>query len=76
MKVCRTPEEFKAWSQNLGHDHVLTTFNSYGKVEPARQASLIRGLYGGRNIAAADDPATNILRSIADLLPANFKEGA
>jgi integrase len=23
---CRTPEEYKAWSQNLGHEHVLTTF--------------------------------------------------
>lgn len=28
--VCQTPEEFKAWSQNLGHDKVLTTFLSYG----------------------------------------------
>lgn len=50
--VCRTPEQFKAWSQNLGHDHVLTTFNSYGKVEPARQAELIRGLNSDR---AADE---------------------
>lgn len=31
-RICRTPEEFKAWSQNLGHDHVLTTLTSYGKV--------------------------------------------
>ncbi len=29
--VCRTPEEFKAWSQNLGHEQVLTTFSSYGE---------------------------------------------
>ena len=28
QSVCRTPEEFKAWSQNLGHDKVLTTFLS------------------------------------------------
>jgi integrase len=51
--VCRMPEQFKAWSQNLGHDHVLTTFNSYGKVEPARQAELIRGL---NNDLAAEAP--------------------
>ncbi len=29
-RVCRTPDEFMAWSQNLGHEQVLTTFASYG----------------------------------------------
>ena len=43
-RVCRSPEEFKAWSQNLGHEHVLTTFTSYGEVPPARQAALIQQL--------------------------------
>ena len=42
--VCQTPEEFKAWSQNLGHDKVLTTFLSYGQVEGFRQGEIIRGL--------------------------------
>ena len=42
--VCQTPEEFKAWSQNLGHDKVLTTFLSYGQVESPRQGQIIRGL--------------------------------
>lgn len=41
---CRTPEEFKAWSQNLGHEKVLTTFNSYGQVALARQAEIIQSL--------------------------------
>lgn len=27
QSVCQTPEVFKAWSQNLGHDKVLTTFS-------------------------------------------------
>lgn len=40
-RICRTPEEFKAWSQNLGHEQVATTFNSYGKVPTYRQAELI-----------------------------------
>jgi integrase len=43
-RLCRTPEEFKAWSQNLGHEQVLTTFSSYGEVAYHRQAELIRGL--------------------------------
>jgi integrase/recombinase XerD len=43
-RVCVTPEEFKAWSQNLGHEQVLTTFSSYGQVGAERQAELIRRL--------------------------------
>lgn len=43
-KLCRTPEEFKAWSQNLGHEQVLTTFNSYGAVRQDRQGEIIRKL--------------------------------
>lgn len=41
---CRTPEAFKAWSQNLGHEQVLTTFTSYGTVATNRQAELITQL--------------------------------
>lgn len=43
-RVCKTPEEFKAWSQNLGHEQVLTTFASYGEVSAHRQAEIIRRL--------------------------------
>ena len=41
---CRTPEEFKAWSQNLGHQDVLTTFSSYGSVPAHRQSEIIKSL--------------------------------
>lgn len=34
---CKTLEAFKAWSQNLGHEKVLTTFYSYGQVGNQRQ---------------------------------------
>lgn len=37
-------EQFEAWSQNLGHEHCLTTFSSYGTLPPPRQAEIIRGL--------------------------------
>jgi hypothetical protein len=36
-------EQFKAWSQNLGHEQCLTTFSSYGTLPPHRQAEIIRG---------------------------------
>jgi hypothetical protein len=42
--VCRTPEDFKAWSQNLGHEGVLTTFTSYGQVASHRQAEIFAGM--------------------------------
>jgi hypothetical protein len=29
-QICKSPEEYKAWSQNLGHENVMTTFSSYG----------------------------------------------
>jgi integrase len=44
QEVCKTPEEFKAWSQNLGHEKVLTTFTSYGEVACHRQGEIIRDL--------------------------------
>lgn len=44
QNLCQTPEEFKAWSQNLGHEGVLTTFYSYGDVQDYRQAELIKKL--------------------------------
>jgi integrase len=42
--VCHSAEEFKAWSQNLGHEQVLTTFLSYGEVACDRQGEIIRAL--------------------------------
>ena len=43
-KLCTTPEQFKAWSQNLAHENVLTTFNSYGTVTSDRQANILTEL--------------------------------
>jgi integrase/recombinase XerD len=43
-QICKSPEEYKAWSQNLGHENVLTTFSSYGDVGRSRQAEIIRAL--------------------------------
>jgi integrase/recombinase XerD len=44
QRCCLTPEELKAWSQNLGHESPLTTFTSYGKIDPHRQGELIRNV--------------------------------
>lgn len=43
MALGLTAEGLKSWSQNLGHDEVLTTLTSYGVVPRHRQGELIRG---------------------------------
>lgn len=42
--ICQNPEQFKVWSQNLGHESPLTTFTSYGQVSPDRQAQVMHEL--------------------------------
>jgi integrase len=49
-KTCKTPEDFKGWSQNLGHDHVATTFTSYGNISMARQGEIMQQLAVGQSI--------------------------
>ena len=46
---CQTPEQFKAWSQNLGHEGVLTSLYSYGQVSYQRQGEIIQNLANLRN---------------------------
>jgi len=65
-EVCNSPEEFKAWSQNLGHEQVLTTFLSYGSVATDRQGAIIRGLGTARQSKqpGADDIAEAVVRKL------------
>ena len=42
--LCTTPAEYKAWSQNLGHDSVLVTLTSYGTLPGYTQRELIVGI--------------------------------
>lgn len=61
---CKTPEDFKSWSQNLGHEKVLTTFLSYGEVACQRQGEIIRGLTTSQQAAqpGADEIAEAVFR--------------
>lgn len=52
-KVCRTAEEYKAWSQNLGHEQVLTTFSSYGDVSGYRQSEIMRSFAHSEAVSVA-----------------------
>lgn len=70
-RLCRTPEEFKAWSQNIGHEKVLTTFTSYGKVSAARQAELIRGLGEPKKAVLGETLAAALIETVR-----KFQSGA
>lgn len=66
-RLCHTPEQFKAWSQNLGHEGVLTTLYSYGVVARARQGEIIKGLETNlepARAASADDLAAAVVRAL------------
>lgn len=39
-----TSYEYKALSQNLGHDHAMTTYNSYGNLTEAEQVEAISNI--------------------------------
>lgn len=64
--VCQSPEEFKAWSQNMGHEQVLTTFSSYGEVQQSRQSEIFKQLQTPRSCAEAED--------FSDLVEVLFKK--
>lgn len=67
--LCQTPEEFKAWSQSLGHEKVLTTFFSYGEVASPRQGEIIRELAKPQRIDRPDvaEFARAVVRELRNL---------
>ncbi|QUL37809.1 site-specific integrase [Erythrobacter sp. JK5] len=64
MKLDLTPEEMKAWSQNLGHSDVMTTLSSYGPVPTHRQGELIQELGQGK----ANDEEARIAKIVAETI--------
>jgi integrase len=65
-QLCKTPEEFKAWSQNLGHEKALTTFLSYGEVASQRQADIF---------SSFGEPQQNFGSTVEELAAALWKAG-
>ncbi|MGZ3304845.1 MAG: tyrosine-type recombinase/integrase [Asticcacaulis sp.] len=71
-EVCTSPAEFKAWSQNLGHDHVATTWRNYGAVTPEQQSALIDGVAG--RLSQGDAPKREFTKEEASQLVAQLME--
>jgi len=62
--LCHSAEEFKAWSQNLGHEGVLTTFYSYGEVQESRQIDIFKQLKEPRTGVVSSD-VSELARALA-----------
>lgn len=69
--ICKSPEDFKAWSQNLGHEQVLTTFTSYGEVQPRRQAEIIHGLGKPQAMSAIPADVQMLAKALAQEMRAD-----
>jgi integrase len=68
-RVCRSPEEFKAWSQNLGHEGVLMTLTSYGAVPARRQSDIMREL-ANRDAGQGTETAGDLLERLRAVIDA------
>src|SRR5262249_55584012 len=78
--TCKSPEDFKAWSQNLGHEQVLTTFLSYGEVPCDRQGEIIRALAAREqgipsNVSEFVKAVAKELRTVGVVMPENELHG-
>jgi integrase len=63
---CRDPESLKAWSQNLGHEHMLTTWKSYGSIPPFRQQQIFNQLRSADRGNELGGDLAQVLRVAAD----------
>lgn len=66
QQLCRTPEQLKAWSQNFGHQRVLTTISAYGAVSAARQAEIIRLVTTEKERGRLNESEAQLLRNLLD----------
>lgn len=62
------PEQFKVWSQKLGHEHVLTTFSSYGSITRHRHEEIMIGLTQAMSMGHEDDLPPELMRMLKKLI--------
>ncbi|HYD12860.1 MAG TPA: site-specific integrase [Allosphingosinicella sp.] len=58
MSLCNSADKIKAWSQNLAHQDVLTTFTNYGSLTPEKQGEIILSM---NSAEATDEQALDAL---------------
>ncbi len=65
---CPNAEALKAWSQNLGHEKVLTTLLNYGQVATVRQGEIMQEMAKPRDTVQSNaaEIAEAVLRKMRD----------
>jgi len=63
-----SPEQLKAWSQNMGHSNVLTTLEGYGHVSTERQGEILAQLTCSEEISVGSESATELAARLAEML--------
>ena len=48
VEVCTSQQELWVWSQNLGHEHLMTTLGSYGHLDERAKAVTMSGLWNAQ----------------------------
>jgi integrase len=66
QRICPNAEHLKSWSQNLGHDDVLTTFTSYGGVSIQRQGEIMAELQNRQEAPPTTEPDEQIVRDFIE----------
>lgn len=66
QRICPNAEHLKSWSQNLGHDDVLTTFTSYGGVSIQRQGEIMSELRHNTKGTKLTAPDQRIIREVLE----------
>ena len=74
-KKCRTMEEFKTISQNLGHESIMTTIPVYGNYTETELSEIIQGIdfsnnQSEGNLAIPEEVIQDLARSLRKI---NFK---
>lgn len=65
MELCLPTVEFKAWSQNLGHESVMTTLQSYGDISGARQAEILEDIGRRKKSDPGDHDDVEFINALA-----------
>ena len=66
LKSCKTGEQIKAVSQNLGHEHIATTLADYANLTPQQLSNVIQGIDFSKQAAGLDDQKLEAIRKILD----------
>jgi hypothetical protein len=66
-----SPEQLKAWSQNLGHASVLTTLGAYGHVSSERQGEILAALPQFGHMSRTFDLASEIAAKVVAEMRSN-----